>query len=161
MARSAPQRNSSPRLSPRQTIRQTIQFYQQNASAQQKQSATVSLLLLVVLSVLVGTALVFESVQRGEFISALAARDAQRFQVALAKFVGVLLLSAALLSLSAYVRDKLGLKLRTDLSRSTLTSYLANRRYYHLPEAIDNPGQRISENIRNVSQIAVVVLAFF
>ncbi len=157
MARSTRQRDQSPW----HIIRQVIQFYRNNADVQHQRAVGVGLLLLVLLSILVGTALVFESIQRGEFISALAARDTQRFQIAVTKLIGVLLLSAALLSFSAYVRDKLGLKWREGLSRSVLDAYLENRNYYHLPAEIDNPDQRISEDIKNVSQVAVVVLAIF
>ena len=119
------------------------------------------LLLLTVLSLFAGTVLVFESIQRGEFISALAARDSQRFQIALVRFVGILLLSAALLSVSAYVRDRLGLHCRKGLSRQFLNTYLADQHYYHLPTEVDNPDQRISEDIRNISQLSVIVFAIF
>ncbi|MGB3297272.1 MAG: hypothetical protein WBA76_03305, partial [Phormidesmis sp.] len=161
MARSNRQLNQPSGQSPRHTIRQIIQFYRKNADAQHQREVGMGLLLLVAMSVLVGTALVFESVQRGEFISALAARDSQRFQLALAKFIGILLLSAALLSFSAYIRDRLGLQWRKGLSRSVLTAYLANRHYYYLPEDIDNPDQRISEDVKNVSQVTAIVLAIF
>lgn len=157
MARSTRQRGQSPW----QTIWQIIQFSRRTADRQQTRTVGVGLLLLTILSVLVGTALVLESIQRGEFISALAAGDSQRFQAALAQFVGILLLSAALLSVSAYVRDRLGLAWRAGLSRNVLTAYLADRHYYHLPEEIDNPDQRISEDIKNVSQVTVVVIALF
>ena len=52
------------------------------------------LALLGVLSIASGGFLVWESIQRGEFISALAARDAERFQQALFTFVGILVASA-------------------------------------------------------------------
>ncbi|MEM9090971.1 MAG: ATP-binding cassette domain-containing protein, partial [Cyanobacteria bacterium P01_F01_bin.53] len=128
---------------------------------QQKRTVVVALLLLTLLSILVGTALVFESIQRGEFISALAARDSPRFQAALAKFVGILLVSAALLSLSAYVRDRLGLLWRKGLSQQVMKTYLSDRHYYHLPPEVDNPDQRLSEDIRNISQLSFVILAIF
>jgi ABC-type uncharacterized transport system fused permease/ATPase subunit len=140
---------------------QIIQFYWKNTDTQRRLTVGVSLLLLVVLSVSVGVALVFESIQRGEFISALAARDPQRFQAALTKFIGILLLSAALLSLGAYVRDWLGLQWRQGLTRQVIQAYLANRHYYHLPVDIDNPDQRMSEDIKNVSQITGIVLTVF
>ena len=138
-----------------------FRFYRKTADAVQKRSVVIGLILLTILSISVGTILVFESLQRGEFISALAARDPRRFQAALVKFVGILLLSAALLSLSTYVRDRLGLQWRKGLSQQVMKTYLADRHYYHLPTDIDNPDQRMTEDIRNISQLSVVVFATF
>ncbi|MEO0704162.1 MAG: ATP-binding cassette domain-containing protein [Cyanobacteria bacterium J06649_5] len=148
-----------PRLSSWRAIQQVFQFYQTTADAPQRRIGLIGLCLLSVLSILVGTVLVFESIQRGEFISALAARDPQRFQIALAKFIVILLCSSALLSLSAYVRDRLGLQTRKALTHQVMQAYLTDRHYYHLPSSVDNPDQRISEDIRNISQLSVVVLA--
>ncbi|MGD1897784.1 MAG: ABC transporter ATP-binding protein/permease [Phormidesmis sp.] len=136
-----------------------IQFYQKNADASQKRTVAAGLILLSLLSISVGIILVFESLQRGNFISALAARDPQRFQTALVKFVGILLMSAALVSLSTYVRDRLGLQWRKALSEHVMKAYLIDGHYYRLPTDIDNPDQRISEDIRNISQLTVVVFA--
>ncbi|MEL6489628.1 MAG: ATP-binding cassette domain-containing protein [Cyanobacteria bacterium J06634_6] len=150
-----------PRLSSWHAIQQILQFYWNTADIQQRRIVLVGFLLLTVLSVLAGTVLVFESIQRGEFISALAARDSQRFQIALAKFVVILLVAAALLSLSTYVRDRLGLQTRKALTHQVMQAYLTDRHYYHLPSDIDNPDQRISEDIRNISQLSVIVFATF
>ena len=138
-----------------------FRFYWKTADAVQKRTVVIGLILLTILSISVGTILVFESLQRGEFISALAARDSLRFQAALIKFIGILLLSAALLSLSAYVRDRLGLQWRKGLSQQVMKAYLTDRHYYHLPADIDNPDQRITEDTRNISQLSVIVLATF
>lgn len=137
------------------------QFYWKNAARQERRKFLSALLLMILLSLLVGTFLVLESVQRGEFISALAARDFSRFQFASIRLAGVLILSALLLSFSAYVRDRLGLLWRKDLSRQVMKAYLADKRYYYLPDEIDNPDQRISEDIRNISQLSFTVLSIF
>ncbi|MEM6432786.1 MAG: ABC transporter ATP-binding protein/permease [Cyanobacteria bacterium P01_D01_bin.115] len=124
------------------------------------------LALLGVLSIASGGFLVWESIQRGEFISALAARDAERFQRALFTFVGILLASALLLSVVAFIRDTVGLQWRQGLTRQFLENYLHDRAYYRLtmPTAmaepiapIDNPDQRLSEDIRQVTQTLVLV----
>ena len=135
-----------------------LRFYWQHADRQGRQQGGIGLLLLTVLSCLGGAALVFESVQRGEFISALAARDPQRFRVALGWFVVVLLASASLLSFGAYVRDRVGLQWRKALTQQVSAAYLADRHYYYLPDDLDNPDQRITEDIRNISQLATTVL---
>jgi len=148
-----------PRLASWHAIQTIFQFYWTTANTRQRRIVSVGLLMLTVLSLLVGTVLVFESIQRGEFISALAARNPQRFQIALVKFVVILLCSAALLSFSAYVRDRLGLQARKALTDQLMQAYLTDRHYYHLPPNVDNPDQRISEDIRNISQLSVVVFA--
>ena len=120
------------------------------------------LALLGVLSIASGGFLVWESIQRGEFISALAARDAERFQRALFTFVGILLASALLLSVVAFIRDTVGLRWRQGLTRQFLENYLHDRAYYRLTlpatiAPIDNPDQRLSEDIRQVTQTLVLV----
>ena len=128
------------------------------------------LALLGVLSIASGGFLVWESIQRGEFISALAARDAERFQRALFTFVGILLASALLLSWVAFIRDTVGLRWRQGLTRQFLENYLHDRAYYRLTlpatmaeprlrsiAPIDNPDQRLSEDIRQVTQTLVLV----
>ncbi|MDB9529360.1 ABC transporter ATP-binding protein/permease [Oscillatoria sp. CS-180] len=119
--------------------------------------------LMVLLAIASGGFLVWESIQRGEFISALAARDAERFQRSLITFIGILIGSALLLSLSAFVRDTAGLRWRQGLNRQFLETYLADRHYYRLtlPSAgadIDNPDQRLSEDIRLVTQTTLIVI---
>lgn len=117
------------------------------------------LLLAVAASVGSSVFLVWESLQRGEFISALAARNPARFQSAVWLLVGVLLGSALLLSLGAYLRDRLGLAWRRWLTRYFLETYLEAQRYYRLETtAVDNPDQRLSEDVKNVTQLSVTML---
>ncbi|NEP62570.1 MAG: ABC transporter ATP-binding protein/permease [Symploca sp. SIO2G7] len=141
-----------------QPLWQIIQFYWANAHPPQKRTASIGLLLLTGFSVLSSSFLVFESLQRGEFISALAARAPQRFRTALFIFVGILLASAIFLSITTYIRDRLGLHWRRWLTRYMLTSYLSQQRFYRLSADIDNPDQRMAEDIKQVSQTAVFVL---
>ncbi|MEM9766946.1 MAG: ABC transporter ATP-binding protein/permease [Cyanobacteria bacterium P01_D01_bin.71] len=120
------------------------------------------LALLVVLTIASGSLQVWESVQRGEFISALAARDPERFQQALFTFIGILLATALLLSLVAFVRDTVGLRWRQGLTRQFLANYLGDRHYYRLTlpssePGIDNPDQRLSEDIRQVTQTLLLI----
>ncbi|MEL6354233.1 MAG: SbmA/BacA-like family transporter, partial [Cyanobacteria bacterium J06627_28] len=144
-----------------QPFRQVLQFYWQSADAKQRRTVLLGLLVLTALSVLVGIVLVFESVQRGEFISALAARDAPRFRLSLLRFVIILLLASSLLSASAYVRDRLGLQWRKGLTHQLTQTYLSNQQYYYLPEAVDNPDQRIEADVRNLTQLMLTVLTIF
>ena len=149
-----------PRLFERvgQPLWQIIKFYWAHAPNQHKRTASLGLLLLIALSTLSSSFLVFESLQRGEFISALAARDQQRFHIALSIFIGILLASALLLSINTYVRDRLGLHWRRWLTRSLLTTYLSQQRFYWLSDNVDNPDQRMAEDIKHITQTSVFIL---
>ncbi|WP_299486282.1 ABC transporter ATP-binding protein/permease [Acaryochloris sp. IP29b_bin.137] len=114
--------------------------------------------LLIALSLVSSIFIIWESIQRGEFISALAARDASRFQRALIIFIAVLLATAILQSVNTFIRDRLSLQWRKALTHRFLKAYLAKKSYYHLTiptykhDSIDNPDQRLSEDIKLVSQ---------
>ncbi|MEL6385175.1 MAG: ABC transporter ATP-binding protein/permease, partial [Cyanobacteria bacterium J06626_18] len=82
-------------------------------------------------------------------------------------FIGILIASAWLQSFSTFVRDTLGLRWRQGLTRQFLGTYLDQKRFYRLSVAlpvdageeavIDNPDQRLSEDIRSVSQTTLLV----
>jgi putative ATP-binding cassette transporter len=113
------------------------------------------LLLLLVLLLLAYTGLsVLLNHQRGVLISALSARDESRFWHTVWIFVGVLVVYAPLLAGYTYLEDRLGLSWRRWLTNSFLGKYFNNRAYYNLvshPE-IDNPDQRIAEDVRSFTQ---------
>jgi len=90
----------------------------------------------------------------GEFTSALAARDAERFWSAIKKCLAILVVAVPIYAFYYYVRDKLGLHWRRWLTRRLLGSYFSNRAYYRLNASaeIDNPDQRIAEDIRTFTE---------
>lgn len=92
--------------------------------------------------------------QSGEFTSALAAYDAPRFWRSVALFVFLMAVAVPLYSYLEYVRFALAVEWRRWLTNRVLDRYLANRAFYRLagrPE-IDNPDQRIAEDINNFTQ---------
>ena len=92
--------------------------------------------------------------QTGEFTSALAARDEERFWVAIRYCLGLLLFAVPVYAFYYFVRDKLGIFWRRWLTGRFLDSYFAQRHYYELNAnaAIDNPDQRIAEDINTFTQ---------
>ena len=92
--------------------------------------------------------------QTGEFTSALAARDADRFWLAIRQSVVILIMAVPIYAFYYYIRDKLGLHWRRWLTRHFLGDYLSNRAYYELNGSaeIDNPDQRIAEDIATFTQ---------
>jgi putative ATP-binding cassette transporter len=91
--------------------------------------------------------------QSGEFTSALAARDAHRFWHSMLVFGGALLAGVPIYAFCYYVRDRLGIAWRRWLTHQFLGKYLNNRAYYDLTtnETIDNPDQRIADDINSFS----------
>lgn len=114
------------------------------------------LLLSVVLCLLAYTGLsVVLNNKRGVLISALSAKDEPRFWETVIIFIGVLVLYAPLLAGYRYLRDRLSLQWRRWLTNRFLDNYFSDRAYYNLNTSnadIDNPDQRIAEDVRSFTQ---------
>jgi putative ATP-binding cassette transporter len=115
-----------------------------------------SLLLGVVLFLLAYTGLsVVLNNKRGVLISALSAQDEPRFWQTVMIFLGVLVVYAPLLAGYTYLRDRLSLQWRRWLTHRFVDRYFHNRAYYNLQISdteIDNPDQRIAEDVRSFTQ---------
>jgi vitamin B12/bleomycin/antimicrobial peptide transport system ATP-binding/permease protein len=98
--------------------------------------------------------------QTGEFTSALAAKDGARFWHAMRVFGAALLAAVPLYGFYYYVRDRLGIAWRSWLSEEFVGRYLANKAFYELTwnEGIDNPDQRIAEDINAFTKKSLVFL---
>ena len=114
------------------------------------------LLLLIVLLLLAYTGLsVVLNNQRGELISALSAKNESRFWQTVIIFIGVLVVYAPLLAAYTYLRDRLGLAWRRWLTTDFVERYFAERAFYRINQFspdIDNPDQRIAEDVKNFTQ---------
>lgn len=111
------------------------------------------LLLLLVVILLAYTGLsVLLNTERGELISSLSERNPDRFWRTVWIFLGILTIYAPLFAGNNYLRDRLGLMWRRWLTGSFLDRYFGDRAYYdlnHTPTDIDNPDQRISQDIKS------------
>ena len=106
---------------------------------------------------------VFFNEQSGEFTSALAAQDAPRFWHSIRYFCGLLLFAVPIYAYHYYVRDRLGNNWRRWMTHRMLSRYFDNHAFYQLlknPE-IDNPDQRISEDISSFTQHSLNFLLLF
>jgi putative ATP-binding cassette transporter len=92
--------------------------------------------------------------ETGEFTSALAARDTERFWASIWRYTAILVAAVPIYALYYYVRDTLGLRWRRWLTDRFLARYFHQRAYYRLNTAagIDNPDQRIAEDINSFTQ---------
>lgn len=98
--------------------------------------------------------------QQGELISSLAAKDPTRFWQAVLAFLGLICFAAPLFAFYTYIRDKLTLNWRKWLTNYLLNKYFSNRSFYRINSCsdIDNPDQRISEDIKIFTQQSIIFL---
>lgn len=114
---------------------------------------SLSFVLVVLLLAYTNFAVMFNH-KLGSLASALAARDVQRFWFDVRVFLLLLLLAIPISAFYYYVRDKLAILWRRWLTTRFLGDYFARRAYYNLnaDAAIDNPDQRIAEDINTFTQ---------
>ncbi len=122
-------------------------------SSEKKWQARGLLLLVVILSLgYTGLSVVLNN-QRGAMISALSAHDESRFWHTIVVFAGVLVAYAPIYAGYTYLRDRLGLQWRQWLTENFIDRYFQGRAFYNLSGSdIDNPDQRIAEDIRSFTQ---------
>ena len=98
--------------------------------------------------------------QSGEFTSALAAQNGARFWHSMRVFGIVLMAAVPIYAFYYYVRDRLAVNWRRWLTHHFLGQYFKNRAYYELTfdQTIDNPDQRISEDVRTFTQKSLTFL---
>lgn len=118
------------------------------------------LLLLVVLLLGRTEFTVLFTEQSGEITSALAARDSARFWHSMQVFGLALAAGVPVYALYYFVRDSLGVNWRRWLTGYFVGRYLQGRAYYRLTfeKHIDNPDQRIAEDVAAFSQKSLKVL---
>jgi putative ATP-binding cassette transporter len=101
---------------------------------------------------------VFLNTIQGNLISDLSSRDSVRFwQNILVAFAGIIVFGF-LNSGYGYLREIIGLYWRKWLTHDLLNQYFQNRAFYELSnfdKEIDNPDQRISEDVANFCQQSI------
>ena len=98
--------------------------------------------------------MIWETVQRGEIISSLAVKDSDRFWQTIKTLSFIIIASIPLISYKLYLEATISLNWRKWLTQKILDKYLNSRKYYYLNSYsnIDNPDQRIAEDIKDLSQ---------
>lgn len=99
--------------------------------------------------------------KRGVLISALSAKDEARFWETVLVFIGVLIAYAPLMAGYDYLQKRLGLEWRRWLTGRFVADYFGDRAFYDIqlfqPD-IDNPDQRIAEDVKNFTQQSLALL---
>ncbi len=107
---------------------------------------------------------VLQNAQRGEFTSALAEKNVSRFWQAIVTYVLACLLFISLQTFCQYLEDKIRWFWRGWLTNFYLLKYMKNRNFYWLGSwtaKIDNPDQRISQDIERFCYMSLVLFMNF
>lgn len=97
--------------------------------------------------------------------TSLSERDSHYFWRLLIVYGAVFVIGTPIVGTYQYIQDKLGLHWRDWMTQKFLRKYFNNRAYYeiNLHETIDNPDQRIAEDIKSFTldslEILLVILA--
>lgn len=143
--------------------RQFLQVAKPYWLGSQKKSAWGLMALLIVLMLAETQFAVMLNDQAGEMTSALAARDADRFWGSVWACLGILAFAVPIYAFYYFMRDAFGNHWRRWLTGRFLDGYLDKRRYYALNTEgdIDNPDQRISEDINTFTGRSTHFLLIF
>ncbi|MEO0839711.1 MAG: ABC transporter ATP-binding protein/permease [Cyanobacteria bacterium J06643_5] len=123
----------------------------------EKWGAITLLILLIILSIISTALLLIVSIFLGEVTTALAQQNQEVFIQSVLIFIGIIVFGVILLSLKSYIQAKLSLYWRRWLTYNFLNKYFDRQTFYRFsfnPE-IDNPDQRIAEDIKTFTLQAV------
>lgn len=120
-------------------------------------AAFCSLIGIIFLTLTKAALLIFFSYVRRDMFSALNHKNSVEFYEMIVKFFGVLVVFVPIAVLYHYLRLRLALYWRTELTARVLDKYYANRTYYIIEccKDIDNPDQRISEDLREFTSTSL------
>ncbi|MFC5462713.1 ABC transporter ATP-binding protein/permease [Massilia niabensis] len=129
----------------------------------ERKKAWTLLLLLIVLMLVETKFAVMLNNQAGEMTSALAGKDGGRFWTSVRACLFILAFAIPIYAFYYYMRDLFANQWRRWLTRRFLDSYLKGRKYYELGTGseIDNPDQRISEDINSFTGRSIHFLLIF
>ncbi len=103
-----------------------------------------------------GVSVAFSYIGR-DFWSALSSKDPEQFKVMLEKFSAALIAGVPVSVTYRYQKEKLSLEWREWMTERTLRLYSSNRVYYALTDTIDNPDQRIAEDVRSFTSYSLTL----
>ena len=92
------------------------------------------------------------------FQSSLSEKLEAEFHLAVLKFLGVIIVAAPLFALTEYLDKRTIVEWRSWLARTMISMYHTDRAYFLLkldPEGIDNPDQRITDDVRSFAAASV------
>lgn len=122
-----------------------------------KRKAWIMLLLLLIGLLVVNAINVGRSYVERDFVTALTAKQSDKFYRLILLYIGTLAGATVAAVLYRFVEEKLGMAWREWMTQHLLKKYFHKRAYYNLRlhEEIDNPDQRIAEDVKNVTSVTL------
>jgi putative ATP-binding cassette transporter len=119
--------------------------------------ARIFLAALAGLSLAIGLVQIVMSYAARDFITTLTQRDQAGWIRAMWRYIGTFALSVPIAVFYRYCGERLSLSCRTHMTDLLVKRYFFNKAYYGLrgTEAVDNPDQGISEDIRVFTTMVV------
>jgi vitamin B12/bleomycin/antimicrobial peptide transport system ATP-binding/permease protein len=141
----------------RPVIRQFLDILAPFLQSNQRAKAYGLFVLLLLLSFSVSGVAVLMSYISRDFTTALSEKKAGEFYYYCGLYLAALLLAVPIAVLYRYCEERLVLLWRGWFSDYLIKKYLGQRRYYRLRwnAEIDNPDQRISEDLRNFTSTSI------
>ncbi len=135
----------------RKTCRQFWIIFRAFFASERRHKARSFLIALLVFALAVGGVQVLMSYAGRDFINAIAKKDAAGYWRYLGWYVATFALAVLIGVYYRWVEQRLGLLWREWMAQHLIKRYFNNRAYYRLLGStdIDNPDQRISEDVRN------------
>ena len=139
----------------RQTFKTTCRQFRQISRAffasERRHKARGFLIALLLLALAVGGVQVLMSYAGRDFFTAIARKQPGAYWVALAWYLGTFALAVPIGVFYRWVEERLALLWREWMAQHLVKRYFNNRAYFRLrgSENMDNPDQRISEDVRN------------
>ena len=132
-------------------------------ASERRHKARGYLIMLLTLSLAVGAVQVLMSYAGRDFMNAIAKLDSPAYWKYLWLYLGTFALAVPIGVYYRWVEERLALLWREWMAQHLIKRYFNNRSYYRLrgSENIDNPDQRISEDVRNftVSSLSFLLIA--
>ncbi|MCO6431058.1 MAG: ABC transporter ATP-binding protein/permease [Deltaproteobacteria bacterium] len=144
----------------RRTLQQLAKIVPPFFVSELRWRATGMLLLLAVFSISINSLDALMSYIGRDFMTALSLRERDDFLRQLYRYLGAFAIATPVVVFFRYTEERLGLMWRRWFSRLILKRYLQNRAYYKINYGgkIDNPDQRIEEDIRSFTSTSLSFL---
>jgi putative ATP-binding cassette transporter len=139
----------------RQTLKTTCRQFRLISRAffasERRHKARGFLIALLLLALAVGGVQVLMSYAGRDFFTAIERKQPAAYWVALAWYLGTFALAVPIGVFYRWVEERLALLWREWMAQHLVKRYFNNRAYFRLrgSESVDNPDQRISEDVRN------------
>ena len=130
-----------------------LPYYQESSSGRWLFAGMIAMTLLNS-----GVSVAFSYVGK-DFWNALSSKDTEQFYIMLGKYAAALLIGSPVSVLYTFQKERLAVSWREWMTDRCLQLYSSNRVYYNLERGseIDNPDQRITEDVRSFTAFSLTL----